>query len=239
MKTKQETIEIEGRRVPYSVCISKRARRTRLQVTPVDGLVVTIPYGCDPAGVPEMLRSKAAWVLEHIEQITTPTAPAIRDGGTVLFRGEEIPVHVTHLGAEAEASTVSYRNNEVFIGLHPSHRDMAGHVFEQWIRANARNLIRREIASLDPERRFPYDRLYIRNQQTKWGSCSSRRNLSFNCRLVMAPPFVLRYIVAHELAHLKELNHSRSFWELVESLYGDYSEPERWLKENGALLAWR
>lgn len=83
-----------------------------------------------------------------------------------------------------------------------------------------------------------YGRIGVRKQRSKWGSCSAKGNLSFNCLLLLAPESVLDYVVAHELCHLREMNHSKRFWVLVEGLCPDYREARRWLRANGgALLA--
>ena len=78
-----------------------------------------------------------------------------------------------------------------------------------------------------------YGKISIRDQKTRWGSCSSEGNLSFNWRLILAPPDVLDYVVIHELCHRKEMNHSKEFWALVESLMPKYKERRKWLRENG------
>ena len=78
-----------------------------------------------------------------------------------------------------------------------------------------------------------YGKISIRDQKTRWGSCSSEGNLSFNWRLILAPPDVLDYVVIHELCHRKEMNHSKEFWALVESLMPEYKERRKWLRENG------
>lgn len=81
-----------------------------------------------------------------------------------------------------------------------------------------------------------YERITIREQKTRWGSCSSCGTLSFNWKLMLAPPAVLDYVVVHELCHLKHMNHSREFWAAVESVMPDYREKRKWLKEHGCEL---
>lgn len=81
-----------------------------------------------------------------------------------------------------------------------------------------------------------YQKITIRDQKTRWGSCSSNGTLSFSFRLMMAPPRVLDYVVVHELCHLKHMNHSKEFWNMVENILPDYKEHRKWLKENGHTL---
>lgn len=84
-----------------------------------------------------------------------------------------------------------------------------------------------------------YGRISIRNQKTRWGSCSREGNLNFNCLLMMAPPEVLDYVVVHELSHRLEMNHSSKFWVQVEKMLPDYRKPRKWLKEHGSRLMLR
>lgn len=79
-----------------------------------------------------------------------------------------------------------------------------------------------------------YGRITIRNQKTRWGSCSSKGNLNFNCLLMLMPEEIVDYVVVHELAHRKEMNHSPAFWREVEKVMPDYKEKRKWLKENGS-----
>ena len=78
-----------------------------------------------------------------------------------------------------------------------------------------------------------YGRITIRNQKTRWGSCSSKGNLNFNCLLMLMPEEILDYVVVHELAHRREMNHSENFWKIVENVLPDYRKRRKWLKENG------
>lgn len=93
--------------------------------------------------------------------------------------------------------------------------------------------IPKRVARLAPLVGVRYGRITIRNQRTKWGSCSSKGNLNFNCVLMLSPEWVRDYIVVHELCHLKEMNHSPAFWAEVARVCPDYKEAEAWLKANG------
>lgn len=81
-----------------------------------------------------------------------------------------------------------------------------------------------------------YGKITVRNQKTRWGSCSSKENLNFNCLLMLAPPEVLDYVVVHELCHRKQMNHSKAFWLEVEKVLPDYKEARKWLKEEGSQM---
>ena len=81
-----------------------------------------------------------------------------------------------------------------------------------------------------------YGKITVRNQKTRWGSCSSKGNLNFNCLLMLAPPEVLDYVVVHELCHRKQMNHSKAFWSEVEKVFPDYKEARKWLKEDGSQM---
>ena len=94
--------------------------------------------------------------------------------------------------------------------------------------------IPKRVARLAPLVGVGYGRITIRNQRTKWGSCSSKGNLNFNCVLMLAPEWVRDYIVVHELCHLKEMNHSPAFWAEVARVCPGYKEAEAWLKTNGS-----
>ncbi len=83
---------------------------------------------------------------------------------------------------------------------------------------------------------FTVNRVTVRNQRTRWGSCSRRGTISLNWRLIQTPDYVRDYIALHELAHLRHMNHSRRFWQEVERLCPDYRSAERWLKQNRGIL---
>lgn len=103
----------------------------------------------------------------------------------------------------------------------------------------ARAVISERVKHYAPSVAASYNRITIRSQRSRWGSCSSNGNLSFNCLLMLVPQEVLDYVVVHELCHLKELNHSKRFWAEVEGILPDYRLHKKWLKENSAMLLGR
>lgn len=104
------------------------------------------------------------------------------------------------------------------------------------LRRQARELVAQRVQYYAAQMGVSYGRISIRAQHTLWGSCSSKRNLNFNCLLALVPMEVLDYIVVHELCHLKEMNHSEKFWQEVERILPDYQIQKKWLKENGTKL---
>ena len=97
----------------------------------------------------------------------------------------------------------------------------------------AREALEQKLRYYAPKMGVTYGRVSVRDQKTRWGSCSSEGNLNFNWRLIMAPPGVMDYVVVHELAHRKEMNHSKAFWNEVEKVIPDYKRWVKWLKEEG------
>lgn len=98
---------------------------------------------------------------------------------------------------------------------------------------DALNVIPQRVAFFAEKMQVGYGRVTIRNQKTRWGSCSSKGNLNFNCLLMLTPPEVLDYVVVHELCHRKEMNHSPRFWKEVEKVLPEYQAQRKWLRENG------
>jgi len=105
-----------------------------------------------------------------------------------------------------------------------------------WYKHIANKYIKQRVAEIASKNKFEFNRLFIRDQKTKWGTCSSGKNLSFNWRLILCPIHVQDYLIIHELSHLYEMNHSAKFWQKVAELCPEYSNAKKWLKEHEAFL---
>jgi predicted metal-dependent hydrolase len=108
----------------------------------------------------------------------------------------------------------------------------------EWLKKHSKKVIFERVKFYSENYGFEYKRVAIKDQRSRWGSCSSRKNLNFNWRLTFAPIEVMDYVIVHELAHTKEMNHSKKFWELVSSICPNFKRCKLWLKENQrAMLA--
>lgn len=124
------------------------------------------------------------------------------------------------------------KNNRPDSGLSAVQRN----ALEERYKEAARSYIPQRTAYYQTITGGEYHRITIRDQKTRWGSCSSKGTLSFNWRLMLAPPAILDYVVVHELCHLTHMNHSPAFWQAVEAAYPDYRSARAWLKEHGSEL---
>ncbi|HEU5315972.1 MAG TPA: YgjP-like metallopeptidase domain-containing protein [Chloroflexota bacterium] len=136
-------------------------------------------------------------------------------------------LRTAHPAAQRQPHQILLRGDAVTVS-HPTARAL-----EAWLKREARIAIDRELALITPLLGVTPRRVFLRSQRTMWGSCSTRGNVSFNWRCVMAPDHVLRYLVVHEAAHLLHPNHSPRYWEVVRRLHPDVESAKRWLTANG------
>lgn len=153
------------------------------------------------------------------------------DEKKVLYRGRDYLVETRV--EPVRRRKVQIEEEKILITLPEGAEGEAGSALEHWFRSMARLLINQRVRVINQTLNLSYNRIFIKGQKTRWGSCSRQKNLNFNWRLVMAPLPVLDYVVAHELLHLAEPNHSKRFWALVEEICPDYKEHRAWLKNNG------
>ena len=201
-----------------------------------DGVEVLLPRDTDEERADSFLRENSDWVLDQlafIERMGGVRAKSKKKGHNVLLRGKEIAVEIVEENSDRRFGLVEVTDDGIRIRL-PRGKDVdPWRTLEAWFRRQARQDILQRVE--ERRRQMPrtqFGRLYVMGQRTKWGGCSGRRNLSFNWRLLMAPPAVLDYIVVHELAHLLEPYHSTKFWLIVRSHCPRFEEHRAWLKDN-------
>jgi predicted metal-dependent hydrolase len=165
----------------------------------------------------KQLRSKATWAGAAIWTI----------GTEILFRGQPVRLEAVRPG------TIRLGNQVVSV------TDTDGNLrppVERYLRQLATKELSKRVIELATQHQFTVRKITVRNQRSRWGSCSPRGTVSLNWRLIQAPDFVRDYIILHELAHFKEMNHSRRFWREVARICPDFAQAEKWIKQHSRLL---
>ena len=210
--------------VPLILRRSARARRISLRISSLDGRVtLTLPGRVPESEALAFAEEKADWIRAHLAN-HAELAP-VRIGGRLPIEGQEVDI--------AAVAGRAVRREEGLI-LVPSKG--APRRLERYLRELARD---RLVAASDfyaQQLGRSYSRISLRDTRSRWGSCSAQGALMYSWRLILAPPTVLRYVAAHEVAHLAELNHSRAFWEQVRRIHGPYDIQRNWLRTAGNTL---
>lgn len=227
-------IELDGEPVSVSVRVSKRSRSFRLSL-PAAGPLLTLPEGARWSEAEAFLQRHRHWLAARLPR--TAQAQRLEAGSSVPLRG--VPHRVAALGSlrgRVERGEVS--GSPVL--LVPGDTAHQPRRLYDWLKAEA-------LVDLERQSRWHAGRLGVevkqirlRSQSSRWGSCSSSGTINYNWRLILAPPHVLDYVAAHEVAHLVEMNHSPAFWATVERTLPDMERGRAWLKAHGrGLMAWQ
>ena len=217
----------------YSVRRSDRARRARIVVDP-GGVEVVVPKRMALRHVAPFVEQKRPWIERTLRRYREAEAAGPRvlleHGGEVPYLGEQLALDVRVEPARVRPH-VARRGESLRVALPPGGdlRD----ALERWYRRRAREEVAARLDAACARAGSSYTALTIRGQRTRWASCSSSGAMSFNWRLLLAPPAIVEYVVEHEVAHLQVLDHSPRFWELLASRCAGYREHERWLRVHG------
>ena len=218
---RRELLRIDGRAVEVTMRLNPRARRLIVKVHPSTGEVsVVAPSQRALDRALEFARGQETWIARQLARV--PARVTLAPGAKIPFRGRE---HVIARGETTQAGDGV---------IHVAGRD-------EHAPRRVLDLLKREARRVLDERTHAHAaridsrvrRITVRDTASRWGSCSASKCISYCWRLILAPDFVLDYVVAHEVAHLREMNHSPRFWAHVKSLVTDIKAPQAWLRANG------
>ena len=204
---------------------SSQAKRLSLRISSLDGrITITGPHFVPESTFQDFLDSKAEWILanhKHIERII------VDDGASVPVLGKPHVIRTTNM------RKISVVDDQILV---PQHRSSIGAQVKGVLKSLARDHLAQASDHYAQSLGHSYQGLRLRDTRSRWGSCSSDGYLMYSWRLVMAPRDVLNYVAAHEVAHLVEMNHAKSFWSVVHDIFGDYEQPRNWLRTSGNQL---
>ena len=208
-------LNINGVVIPYTLVKSSRRRTISIQIRAGGEMTVRTPYFVSKWVIDSFLREKQDWIYNHYME-------AVRKAGE--SGGFDYGVDGSEGAGSGDGdlrATIRANEGPALVNKHKKY---------------ARKIFEARVAYFQQFTGGNYTSITIRDQKTRWGSCSGRGTLSFNWRLILAPPEILDYVVVHELCHLTHMNHSKEFWGLVSKVLPDYKVRRKWLKENGHTL---
>jgi len=210
--------------------LERRQRRTvGLKIT-ADGLVVHAPARISLTLLENLISQKADWIQKKLNARNESKIPALQwlNGEQLLLLGNAVTLALSH---DVRSRAVSHQPGQLALAM-PNHDDKSAvsRKVLQWYKKQALTDFARRLEIFSARLEVALPKLLISNARTRWGSCNSKKEIRLNWRLLQAPPHLINYVICHELAHLKEMNHSARFWAVVASIYPDYKAAEKELK---------
>lgn len=223
-------------KLEWQLRVSRRARYARLRILPFGGLEVVIPVRFPRNLVAGLVAEHADWARRQLaqqsrlrESICLP--PAL----DLAFDNSSTPIRY-RAAAPPLQSDLFTDSAEECIEIHAAGQRQASAELRRWIRRRARQTLPPLLERVSRQTGLAYNRVSIRSQKTRWGSCSSRGNISLNDQLLFLPADTVEYLMIHELCHTRHLNHSKAFWALVQSHCPGYRSHEKLLGRSRNLV---
>ncbi len=209
----------------YTIRESQRAKRVILKVSGQRGLEVVVPRGFNPRRLPEILKAKESWIgkqLQRIEETPALTAPERIDLKAIDQRWQVC------YNPPSDGRIILRENASNMLLVEGDVGDVYGIalVLNRWLHLKAQACLVPWLREISQEVAIPFKKVTVRGQATRWGSCSSLGNISLNRSLLLLPKNLVRHVFLHELCHIKQLNHSPDFWNLLQGLESDYKSLE-------------
>lgn len=236
-----ENMQIQHNNEIITIYIIRSRRKTAcLRILPDGRAEVRGPKLMSDAFVREFVQAKADWILkkrrEAAEYQSKKRIHTYQSGDVFLYLGMEYVLSIKAAGRKR--MELAKKEEERLLLLYTVSFETKGieRQIKEWYKKQAEEYITKQVeyyAQMIPGK---YESITMENRKGRWGSCSSKGGLTFNWRLMMAPPEIIDYVVVHELCHLEHMDHSPSYWRAVESVLPDYKLRKEWLKENGISL---
>ncbi len=220
MDSRQGLITLQGKELPYQLVRVRSRKRVSLLVNGEGLLQVRTPWRTPLRQVEQLVCDHETWILQQLSQVQQTNAAQ-----STLPEGHPLPLldgFVQLRYGTEQIRPIIREDNQLWVAARYQERSVLTALLEQWYRAEARRYLPLRLQLWSDQMQIPYARLTVRSQKSRWGSCSSRKTISLNWRLVCLPVRVGDYVMVHELSHLRHMNHSPDFWGLVARYLPEY-----------------
>lgn len=224
---------VDNQFYPYKLVNSRRAKYIRIKVSTVGELSVVLPRGIPEKHAHGFLHKKLLWVSKTIANIPVVEINKFPEYLDLKLLNQRWEIRYIKLDKSTGSQLKETPKNFLEVSGNMEDWDVVKKLLNQWCKIKAQSIFKRMIEALAEEHGFHFNKLTVRSQKTRWGSCSINKNISLNSKLLFMPEKVAKYVVIHELCHTVEMNHSSKFWQLVEDCDEDYKNNRIKLKRLG------
>jgi predicted metal-dependent hydrolase len=212
----------------YILTQSARSHRLTIKVNSQGQIIVTAPRFVPKYKIAEFVESARDWIEK--QQSMQERKPSLISATQCLYFGKDYAVKVS----TRMDGTVKVGKDVLIVAPLATTHQSAIALLSTWLKARAVEYVTKRVYELSVRMNLPFHGLAFKQQKTRWGSCSSMKNLNFNWKLIHAPKEVIDYVIIHELSHTKEMNHGKRFWDLVSTYDPDHRLHRRWLARYGS-----
>jgi predicted metal-dependent hydrolase len=222
----------DGEALRIDIRISKRARRLKL-ISGMRGVEAIVPINYDLVKLADFVASKRDWIIrttKHYDKLKERCGELDLD--TIYFLGDKYQFRIV----KDRQQIVTISESMKLITFHVMDKRIHKRQIQEWYRQKTTSIIAERLPELSSKLKLEYNKVSIKKQRSRWGSCSRKKNLNFNLLLAAAPLEVIDYVIIHELIHLIELSHSKRFWELVCKADPEYEKHKKWLVDYAPVI---
>lgn len=232
-------INLNGRIIDCSL-VKKKRKTISIKITENGEVIISAPLSLSNTRIEEFLKNKAGWIISKLDMVkaSANTKSNISEKDNLMLLGESFKLNIYDNEERVIRVTFKHRQLHVYapINIDGDKDAYIKEALTNWYMKQASLIYRERVEHYSKILKVHYNKITIKEQKTRWGSCSSKGNLNFNWRVIIAPIQIVDYLVVHELCHLVHMNHSKDFWALVESIVPNYKKCKDWLKANGNSL---
>jgi len=211
------------------ILIQREVKHARLRVSEDGNIRVIIPQAFTQEEVNTLITKKQRWIDKHLKFFANMSKINMQRNQILLYGNR----YTYFYDSKYEHRIIVDHDHKII----KAKKNLLDRLIQQsWYTGLAKKYLTKRTAELAKNLNLKYNRLYIRNQSKKWGNCSQKKNISLNWRLIKAPPFVIDYIIIHELVHTVVMNHTHKFWVFLKSLYPASKDAMDWLEKYGNSL---
>lgn len=212
----------------------RTARSMKLRIIE-DGTVIITTHSLTPQRqINKFIEDHRDWIEDKLSSIDNKKKHLTTERSSLLFRGREYDFRLSV--QKNKRPFASLKNKTLTVTVKNEDHAEARTALEKWYKKQAKKYFSDRVPLLADLVDKPIKNITIRSQRSRWGSCSSRKTISINWKLIQTPDWISDYVVYHELTHLSHMNHSKAFWNLLSEYFPNYKKAEKWLKDNHSLL---